>query len=42
MTVILRFIAECGSFAGDYDYVTVVEDRPIQSAMEMYFKESSF
>jgi len=24
------------------DYVKVVEDRPIQSATEMYFKESSF
>ena len=24
------------------DYVKVVEDRPIQSATEMYFKESRF
>ena len=31
MTVILRFFDEFGSF----DYVKVVEDRPIQSATEI-------
>ena len=37
----LAFIfAEFGSFGADY--VKVVEDRPIQSATEMYSKESSF
>jgi len=40
ITVILRFFAEFGSFGGHY--IKVVEDRPIQSAMEMYLKESSF
>ena len=34
MTVILRFFAEFVSFGADY--VKVVEDRPIQSAAEMY------
>ena len=33
VTVILRFFAEFGSFGADY--VTVIEDRPIQSATEM-------
>ena len=40
MAVILLCFAEFGSFWADY--VTVVEDRPTQSATGMYYKESTF
>ena len=40
MTVTCVFLPN--SVALRADYVKVIEDRPIQSATEMYFKESLF